>query len=98
VALTGEAFRALMSPIVNSGHPLDSLYAFLYLGWDILERWSVTAVIVGAASGTLGYLIGLHVQKGHCRRKAQELGVTYEKLLEKLEQSLGKGHNRRTGA
>jgi len=90
VALTAEAFRALMAPIINSGYAWDSLYAFTYLGGEILVRWAVAAAIVGTVSGVLGYLVGLHIQKGHCRRRARELGLTYEKLLQDLESSLPK--------
>lgn len=88
VTLTGEAFRSLMTPIVHAGHFWESLHQFAFLGWDILLRWSLTAILVGGLSGALGYVLGLFAQRAHCRQRAVEMGITYEKLLANLEDSL----------
>jgi hypothetical protein len=94
VALTGEMFQQMMVPIVHADHFWQAIHEFMYLGWDILVRWAVTSVILGVTSAALGYVIGLHVQKAQCKRKAEQMGVTYEKLVAKLEQSMGRINNR----
>lgn len=90
VALTGEMFQQMMAPIVHADHFWQAIHQFMYLGWDILVRWAVTSIILGITSAVLGYVIGLRVQMAQCRRKAEQMGVTYEKLLEKLEQSMNR--------
>ncbi len=94
VALTGEMFQQMMAPIVHADHFWQSIQEFMYLGWDILVRWALTAFVLAAASAIPGYLIALHVQKAHCRRKAEQMGVTYEKLLARLEHSASRVTNR----
>lgn len=88
VAFTGETFRSLMVPILHADHFWQSLREFSSLGWDVLLCWSVTAALMAAISAILGYVIGLVVQRAHCRRKAVEMGITYEKLLARQEKSL----------
>jgi uncharacterized protein (DUF2062 family) len=88
VVVTGEMFREMMVPIVQADHFLQSIEQFMYLGWDVLIRWLLTAFILAATSSILGYVIGLRVRKAHCRRKAERMGVTYEKLLARLEKTV----------
>jgi uncharacterized protein len=85
VIMTADDFRNLMYPIIHAAHFLDSIRSFLYLGGDLLERWAVGALSVGAVSGALGYAIGYRVRKKRCRRKARQLGITYDNLVKKLE-------------
>ena len=92
--MSAEAFRDLMAPIIHADFFWESVHAFLHLGWDFVLRWSLTAFILGLATGTGGYAIGYYIQKDHCTRKAKEMGITYEKLLQKLEQDLKKGATR----
>jgi uncharacterized protein len=80
-----EDFRNLMRPIMHAGYFLDSVRSFLYLGGDLLERWVVGALSVGSVSGALGYVVGYRVRKKRCRRKAHQLGTTYENLVRNLE-------------
>jgi uncharacterized protein (DUF2062 family) len=63
VTLTGEAFGSLMLPILRADHFWQSLHEFAFLGWDILLRWSLTAILIAALSGTFGYVLGLVDQK-----------------------------------
>ncbi|MFH1118007.1 MAG: DUF2062 domain-containing protein [Pseudomonadota bacterium] len=94
VTLTGETFKRMMAPIVHADHFLQSLHQFMDLGLDILIRWGLTSLILAVTSAVLGYVIGLRVQQAHCRKKAEQMGVAYEKLLAHLEQSAGYGKNR----
>ncbi len=91
VALTGESFRQLMTPVMHAGNFLESFHGFARLGWDIVQRWAVTAVILGVVSGVLGYVVGFRIQKTHCMRRARAMGTSYEKLLEELEKSAAGG-------
>ncbi|MDQ7783900.1 MAG: DUF2062 domain-containing protein [Desulfomonilaceae bacterium] len=95
VALTGEMFREVMAPIVHADHFLQSIHQFMYLGCDILLRWGVTSFILATSSAVLGYVVGLRVQRAHCRRKAAHMGVTYDKLLAKMEQAMPRAHDRK---
>jgi uncharacterized protein len=85
VIMNAEDFRNLMRPIMHAGYFVDSVRSFLYLGGDLLERWVVGALSVGSVSGTLGYILGYRVRKKRCRRKAHQLGTTYEDLVRNLE-------------
>lgn len=90
VEITGETFQRLMAPIVHADHFVDAASAFASLGWDILIRWAVVAVGLALTSAVLGYVIGFRVQKAHCRKKAKQMGITYDKLLFDLEKSIGR--------
>jgi uncharacterized protein len=93
VAVTGETFRHLMMPIVHASHFWDAIHLFISLGWDILLCWAITSLILAVTSAILGYVIGLRMQQAHCRRKAEEMGLTYDKLLARLEQSVNRTNN-----
>lgn len=92
---TLEGFRLLMKPILNAGYFYESFGAFVSLSFDVLKRWFVTAAILASIFGPLGYLASYHYQINKCRRRAEKLGMTYEKLLKDLEESLlnGKRHH-----
>lgn len=87
IALTGESFRQLMTPVIHAGHFWESFQGFAELGWDIVQRWAVTAGILGFVSGVLGYVVGYHIQKAHCMRRAQAMGTSYDTLLRELEEA-----------
>ena len=88
---TLEGFRHLMKPIMNAGYFYESFGAFVSLSFNILKRWLVSAVILAGIFGPLGYLVSYHYQLNKCRRRAEKLGMTYEKLLKDLEESLTNG-------
>lgn len=88
---TLDGFRQLMKPITNAGYFFESFGAFLSLSFDILKRWLVTSTILASIFGPLGYLASYHYQINKCKRRAKKLGMTYEKLLKDLEESLANG-------
>jgi uncharacterized protein len=88
--MTLEGFHQLMDPITRSGYFWQSLRAFAHLGADIVFRWAAAAVVVAILSGILGYAVGYFVQSRRCIRKAQRMGISYEKLVAELEQSVEK--------
>jgi len=92
--LSQNAFIGLMRPVLHAEHFWGSLHAFAYLGWDVLLRWSVSAVILGTISAALGYGLGMYFQTMRWRRRAKKVGITYEKLLEDLEERIAKEGDR----
>jgi len=93
VVMSAEDFRALMSPILHAEYFWRSVQEFVYLGWDMVVRWSVAAASVAATCGLIGYVTSFRLWKLRCRRKARQLGISYEKLLSELEGSVEKGEN-----
>jgi uncharacterized protein (DUF2062 family) len=85
VAMNFEVFRKIMHPVLDKAYFWEVYAAFIHLGWEILVRWAVAAAIVALVSGTLGYVITFGIQKKRCMRKAQVLGIQYEKYLEDLK-------------
>ncbi|MGB6066940.1 MAG: DUF2062 domain-containing protein [Desulfomonilaceae bacterium] len=83
-------FRNIMGPVLHADHFWQSLEAFVYLGWDILIRWFLAALIVASTCALIGYVVSFRVWEARCRRKAKQLGLTYEKLLAKLEEPMEK--------
>jgi hypothetical protein len=82
--LTAADFREMMMPVMNAEFFWESISRFAVLGMDFVMRWAVAALIIGLCMGGLGYWVGYYIQKEHCRRNAKKLGLTYEKLLVKL--------------
>lgn len=80
-----EDFQALMRPIFHASYFWESFGAFVYLGWDLVFRWSITAAMVGVLTGILGYVAALRVQKKRCRRRAEAMGLSYEVFAASLE-------------
>lgn len=80
-----EEFRNLLRPILHAGYFWDSMCSFLYLGGDLLVRWCVGALVVGATAGMVGYVVGYRARKKRCGRKARQMGITYENLVRRLE-------------
>ena len=87
VAMNFEVFQKIMNPVLDKGYFWEVHAAFIQLGWEILVRWAVAAAILAALSGVLGYVITYRIQKKRCMRKAQMLGIQYEKYLEELEEN-----------
>lgn len=85
VVMSAEDFHALMRPIFHAGYFWESVHAFLFLGWDILERWTVSAGIFGTVFGFVGYVMAYRIQQKRCKRRARAMGMSYEKLLNRLE-------------
>jgi uncharacterized protein (DUF2062 family) len=85
VLMNADDFRNLMCPILHAAYSVECVRSFLYLGGDLLQRWALGALTVGAVTGIVGYVIGYRVRKRRCRRKARQLGITYENLVKRLE-------------
>jgi len=87
VAMNFEVFQKIMNPVLDKGYFWEVHAAFIQLGWEILVRWAVAAAILAVVSGTLGYVVTYRIQKKRCTKKAQMLGIQYEKYLEELEEN-----------
>jgi uncharacterized protein len=87
VTMDFEVFQKIMNPVLDKGYFWEVHAAFIQLGWEILVRWSVAAAILATVSGALGYVLTYRIQKKRCMRKAQMLGIQYEKYLEELAQN-----------
>jgi uncharacterized protein (DUF2062 family) len=83
--LTPEALKGLMHPILKMGYFWSAFHGFVSIGWEFLTRWSVMAALVAFVSATLGYFSVYRLQKGRCLRRAREIGMSYERLVEALE-------------
>lgn len=92
LALTPETFKELMLPLLNGGYFWETFQSFLYLGQGLVTRWFLTGSILASMAGSIGYVTAYQVQKYRCRRKAKQMGVSYEKLLEDFEKSIRAGH------
>ncbi len=88
--VSAEHFRSMMGPVLHAHHFWQSVEAFVYLGWDIVVRWFLAALIVASICSLIGYVASFRVWEGRCRTKAKKLGLTYEKLLAKLEEPMEK--------
>jgi uncharacterized protein len=85
VSLSAESFQALLKPMLHSSYFWQAFSSFLYLGWDLVVRWSVGAVIVASSCSLIGYLVSYNVQKTRCARRARQIGINYAQLLRTLE-------------
>lgn len=84
-----ERFRTLVSPVMDSTYFWQALSAIGPLGYEILVRWAVSAVILSSVFGTLGYVITYRIQARRCRRAALKLGIKYEHYIDQLEKNAG---------
>jgi uncharacterized protein (DUF2062 family) len=84
VAMNFEVFQKIMNPVLDKGYFWEVHAAFIQLGWEILVRWAVAAAILAVVFGAIGYVITYRIQKKRCMKKAQVLGIQYEKYLEDL--------------
>ncbi len=81
-------FETIMKPLMSADYFWESVSAFLYLGLEVLARWSLAAFLVAAVAGILGYVLSYRIQKARCIRKAKKLGLSYGKFLEQLERQI----------
>jgi len=86
VAMNFEVFQNIMNPVLDKAYFWETHAAFIQLGWEILVRWVAAAVILAVVFGTVGYVTTFRIQKKRCMRKAQVLGIQYDKYLEELEE------------
>ncbi|MBI5248479.1 MAG: DUF2062 domain-containing protein [Desulfomonile tiedjei] len=82
-----ERFRSLLSPLLDRTYFWEAASAFGTLGYEILLRWAVSAVILSVVFGTLGYVITYRIQAKRCRRAAARMGINYEHYLEQLKRN-----------
>ena len=87
--VTLEAFEDLMHPVLKASYFWTAFQCFVSLGWEFLARWSIIAALVSAASAVVGYVSVYRVQKIRCLRRAKQIGVSYERLVEALEKRMG---------
>ncbi len=92
MALNFEVFEKLMNPVMDKTYFWEAASAFMGLGYEILVRWTVAAVLLAVVFGIIGYVFTYRVQERRCRHAAEELGIQYERFLEGLEHK-----TRRTG-
>lgn len=89
--ISPDDFQELLTPILHANYFWQGVQAFIHLGSDVVVSWSLSAAILAAVTGTLGYLVALHAQKARSMRRARELGLTYEQLLSSLEKRRAQG-------
>jgi len=86
-----DAFRQLITPVLEEGYFWESLNSFMLLGWQFLERWFVAAAILTPVSALIGYILCYHIQRMRYKRRADRMGVSYEILLRDFEERLSRG-------
>jgi len=80
-----EVFERLMHPVMDSAYFWEACQAFLSLGTEFLARWCVSAAILATTSGIAGYWAVHRIQTDRCRKRAEKMGLEYEKFLKALE-------------
>ncbi len=88
--ITREAFQQMMAPLTNGGYFWESMQTFLGLSRQFLTAWLVAAVLLTVVSAVVGYVAAYYAQRARCRRRAEQVGISYEKLIESLEKTMGK--------
>ncbi|MEW6352403.1 MAG: DUF2062 domain-containing protein [Thermodesulfobacteriota bacterium] len=81
VPITREAFLDLLRPLGEAGYFWQSLGRFGELGWDILVRWSLGALLVAPSAAILAYIAAYCLMSFRARRRAQRMGLSYEQLI-----------------
>ncbi|MBI5248302.1 MAG: DUF2062 domain-containing protein [Desulfomonile tiedjei] len=85
VTLELEGFEKLLSPVLSTTYFWEAVSAFAALGYEILLRWFVSAVVLSVVFGALGYVVTYKIQVRRCKRAALRMGMNYEHYLEQLE-------------
>ena len=85
VILEFDKFDGLVSPLLDRTQFWEALSKFGTMGYEILLRWCVSAVILSVVFGALGYIVTYKIQAKRCKRAARRLGIKYEHYLEELE-------------
>ncbi len=80
-----EVFSRLMHPVTDKAYFWEAVSEFLSLGQDLVARWFVGALTLGAISAILGYAITYAIRVNRCRREAGRLGIGYEQYVAGLE-------------
>ncbi|MCA1962280.1 MAG: DUF2062 domain-containing protein [Desulfomonile sp.] len=83
-----DVFSKHLSPIMERAYFWEALADFSQLGYEILLRWCVAAVVLAAIFGPIGYFVTLKVQTARCRRAAERMGVEYDNILHEMEQNI----------
>lgn len=86
VSLDFRVFQDVLTPVMEKEYFWESLSAFMTLGWEILIRWLVAAVVLAIFFGTVGYVATYAIQKKRCMKAAQALGLSWDEYLEILKQ------------
>jgi uncharacterized protein (DUF2062 family) len=86
--MTPADFHELMKPVLNAQYFWNSVHAFMILGGDLLVRWFLAALSIAIPAAMVGYFISYRVQQARCRSKAENLGISYRKLVRELEKEL----------
>ena len=94
VTMNFELFQKLMNPIMDQAYFWEAISEFMRLGWEILIRWFVAAVVLSVVFTPLGYFVTLRIQTNRLKKAAAKLGAEYEKYLEELEANLHSGQRR----
>lgn len=84
VTLEFEGFEKLLTPVLSTTYFWEALSAFAALGYEILLRWFVSAVVLSVVFGTLGYVVTYKIQVRRCKRAALRMGMNYEHYLQHL--------------
>jgi uncharacterized protein len=86
-----EGFEKLLSPVLSTTYFWEAVTAFAALGYEILLRWFVSAVVLSVVFGTLGYVVTYKIQVRRCKRAALRMGLNYEHYLEQIERNAETG-------
>jgi len=89
-SMTSEAFYQMIAPLMNGGYFWDTMQSFAGLGWQFLTAWTVGAAVITVPSAVIGYMAAFRAQKARCRRRAERMGISYKKLIESMEKTMGK--------
>jgi ammonia channel protein AmtB len=90
VCMDLDAFKKILSPIVDKTYFWEGLSAFTQLGADILARWFVAATVLAVVSSFVGYVVTYRLQSLRCKRAAEKMGLEYEAYVEELEDTMSK--------
>jgi uncharacterized protein (DUF2062 family) len=67
-----ETFHDAIQNALASGYFWETIPALLNLGKDVIVRWCVSAAILAAVFGTLGYWVSWKIQEKFARNTVQE--------------------------
>jgi uncharacterized protein (DUF2062 family) len=68
ITVNAAAFRAMLKPVTQPDYFWESFQSFVYLGRDVLMRWSVGAIVVASVVAVVGGLVCYNVQRIRCGR------------------------------
>ena len=72
ITINGAAFRSMLRPVTQADYFWESFHSFVYLGRDVLVRWSVGAIVVASVVAILGGLVCYNVQRARYARTKTE--------------------------